>query len=861
MKMKKKYTAMAEKIKKLRASHEQRHLEGAGGFEICKSWTQAVDGLISELFLSFPENGEAQGAPFALAALGGYGRGELNPYSDIDLLFVYENGGYEDGTKSFKSSSATRIIPALWDIGFKVGHSTRTIADCLQMAGQDITIKTSMMEARFLLGNREFFNRFDRRYRNKVSKNVDSYLRKKIEEAKSRHERFHNTLLLTEPNIKESRGGLRDYHVALWTATARYGIKALSRFEERGLVDFEGAAKVWAAVDHLLRIRNDLHFATEAPHDTLTYALQPKVAKRLGYTGEGDEPATQMMHEYYRAADTVYMFGKSIMEQALRYRPKLPDFISRFRHRELAPNVYAGPQEIYLKGISGNELARKPERLFETLRLLAETELRPSPGLRKALETVGRAWKKEKPDQAVLSQGLMAILKTEDTADALRLMRDYKILTTVIPEFMAIRFLTPFDLYHKFTVDSHTFRAIREFDNLRRTEDEECDLLREFHEEEERRDLIRLTLLLHDVGKGREDKNDTEIDPAILQRMGCAEDETAVVIKLINIHLLMSMVSQRRDMHDEKTISYFCDQVGDAKTLKRLYMLTYADMRAVGPEVWNSWKGMLLKELYLIADARLEGKGPLKKIAPRHLLPKEKLTEKTQAFLNGMPNRYFVKRWPEEVGKDASLFAKFLENPEESVTQHRTFGEKEPGELIVIAKNRLGLLYGVVGTLTSKNVDILGSHIFTHRDDVAVDIFRIHGPDGMPITDNEFLSRIENEISRVIAGEKSAEDLMRGRGKLAMPQDDVPYIKTRIKILNDVSFDHTVIEITMRDRRGILYEMTRAFKTLRVNIVSALISTEGHKCVNIFYVTGNDGEKITSTDRINEIKTELKNAL
>ena len=844
------------RVKNLRDGLEQQHLAGAGGSEIAHAWATAVDGIIAGLFTEII--GGVESLPFALAALGGYGRAELNPYSDIDLLFLYEKEiSHVEGTLPGK------IIPALWDMGFKVGHSTRTIDDCVKIAQHDNISKTSMLEARFLLGKREVFDLFESRFRRSVvAKQVERYLREKWVETELRHEKFHNSCFLTEPDVKESPGGLRDYHVALWAASARYDVRGLEGLEERGLVDRDEARAAEKAVNFLLRMRNDIHFLTKSAHNHLNYGIQLRVAGRLGFSGEGDRPVIHMMRAYYRSADVIHRLCRSVLDQAKRYRTKNQMFFLKLRTRELAPNIFSGVEEIFVKGLTAEELAKDPKTIFSILRLMVEKGLAPSAGLRKMLEKTGTIWKLEKPIFTELGEGLRSVLELPEPVFALQLMRDAKLMTAAIPEFHSIRYLTPFDLYHKFTVADHSFRAISEFDNLKRNEKPECDLLRAVYEAEPRKDLVRLAILLHDIGKGDGHHSEEEtIDPEIVTRLGYSPEDAATVERLIRLHLLMNNVAQRRDIHDTRTLIEFCEKVGDENTLKRLYLLTYADTCAVGPGIWTSWKGSLLKELFTLGATYFEGKDPLQWLAPGRLVPPEKMTPELARFIKGMPDKYFFLRSPEEVMADGAIFTRFMETQPTAIVHYRFTSAEDPGEVTLVSKNRLGLLYNIVGALSSRNIDILRSHIFTHKEDVAVDFFRVNGPNGKPINDPAFWERVDAEVKKVLGGEKAVDELMRSRTKLLTVQQHAPQVDIHVKVLNDVSYDHTVIETVCRDRLGLLYEETHLLSSLNLDIVSANIGVEGHKALNTFYVCEPGSKKISNPERLEEIRTEIRRVL
>jgi len=825
---------------------EASHLSGAGGFEISRLWREFVDSIIIKISNETGNFNETK--EFALIAIGGYGRGELNPQSDIDLLFLFEKE-----VPLSKKGGPTEIIPHLWDIGFKVGHSTRTITDCIKISQHDLISKTSMIESRFLLGNRELFDFFERQFRKKaMSSFLLSFVKSKSLETELRHESFHNTLFLTEPNIKESPGGLRDYQTALWVAIARYEVKGITELETRGLITIKEKNEVLKAVDFLFKIRNDIHFQADKPTDVLAYGLQPSVAKRLGYKGKDEHTVPAMMNDYYRSADIIFKFQKSVTDQAKRYKGTAVRVFQKLRHKQLAPNIFAGFQEIYTKELSAKNIADNPDVLFKIFTFIGERELKPSSTLLKTLLDVGELWKDEKPSHTVLGQGFRELLKLENPFYLFRLMRDAKILTAIVPEFYAIRFLTPFDLYHRYTVDEHTFFAIREFDNLKRNELPECATLRTLYEAEDRKDLVRLAILLHDVGKGGDSgEHEDDVDEKVITRLGYSMDEAKMIRRIVQLHLLMNMVAQRRDISDPKTVESFCKEVGNKKILKKLYLLTFADTKSVGPDVWNSWKGKLLNDLFKSAMAHFNNE-PIKKSIP------EKLSPKTSEFVYSMPERYINLRKNSWIEKDAKLFEKFKNGGiDKPVIGYNHLAQSRQGYLVLIAKNRIGLLSTLVGALISKNVYLHHATILTRKDGIAFDILRITGSKGEAITDIDLWGRIEKEVLKALNGEVSVSDMVASRKNIGVTAEHQVRVKTNIKVINDQSFGNTILEIIARDKEGLLYDITRTLASLKIDIVTAHLSTEGERAIDTFYVTEQNSSRIRDSQRITEIKKEL----
>ncbi|MBI4666072.1 MAG: [protein-PII] uridylyltransferase [Nitrospinae bacterium] len=846
--------AVKQYMDQRRAAIRAMHDRGAGGIEVCRALCDVVDHVITGLFRAV--SGKFEGA---VVALGGYGRGLLNPYSDVDLLFLLR-----DNHK--KSMPPPEMLARLWDLGMKVGHSARSVSDTVTMGLGDITARTAMIECRFLAGNAELYDEFRKQYARKVIHyKPDNFIRAKMAEMEKRHLAFGSAVRLTEPDLKESRGGLRDFHTALWVIKSKLDVPSLQEMAARGLMALDEVEPVENAHSTLLRIRNGVHFRAGKAADRLVHAIQPDVARAEGFTqGSDNEAAAMLMRKYYNSALTVDRFATEMIQMATDYKRR------RFwapRIKIDADGLFASEGKLYANGFPPAQYGPEPDILLKIGARLAEEGLEPSPHLFRGLKKIASGG----PDSWFAGENggvlLMGILKLRHSFRAVSLFHDAGILQRLIPEFSDITGLSQFDMFHRYSTDEHTLTALRKLEDIPHSAPV-CPQMKDIYRAKKDPEIIKLALLLHDLGKRAEDRHAVEEDTRsrpILERLGLQAEVEAVGF-LVQNHLLMSTTAQRRDFSVPGTLRHFVETVKDRVNLRKLYLLTYADIAAVGPDVWNDWKDRLLCELYESAlQYFIEGETmflssaeQLKALTIQSALAMGSKTFEPDAaaFLARAPERYIRQTEPETVALDirqverlrsARVALRFAPNPGD-----------QTGKVTLAAQERIGFFSVISGAFAAKNISIVEAQIHTLAGHTALDTLTVSGNLSL-IAEPNSLARFEVELADLLEGKKDLTEMVARRTKY-LKQEPVagPALQEpQIIVLNHLSETNSVVEIWAPDRIGLLYDITRTFARLNYDITSAKISTEGPTAINVFYVTSAEGGKIEEESA----KTALSGAL
>lgn len=844
------------------------HRTGASGTEVVRDYTRAMDRLVRTLFDTAVQEAQERFGRLdqrcALLAQGGYGRAELNPYSDLDLLFLYP---YK--SDPFVEYVAERILYALWDARVTVGHAMRNIRECVRLANQDFKVKTALLDAREICGDaelpREFFDRFEREV---LSRNAERFFRDTLAEIEARHHRYGDSVYLLEPHVKEGQGGLRELHAALWMARVKFKTNRLAELVQKGVLTEREEEEIEAARDFLFRIRNSLHFLARQHQDQLTFDYQEQIAPLLGFH---DSPTLKgvehMMREYYLAASTLERFLADMIERCTAPRRSVFS-LGWSRVRRLRPGVAIvqglltvtnaalveqDPTELlrvfHDAQRHGVEIAHATRRLLRRYTHLLDDAQRRRP------EIVNTFW---------------AILRGKNVAHTLRAMHQAGVLGAFLPEFGALTCMVLHDAYHIYTVDEHSLRAVQELEWLRAGKYRDMvPLLTHVMRDVERHDLLLLGMLLHDIGKGRgggHSERGAAMCTAIAERLQLNPDEAEQVRFLVAHHLNMSHLAQRRDIHDPRLILDFARRVGTLDNLKRLYLLTFADMRAVGPKIWNSWHDMLLSELYLRTAEAFEREELIERdyeervarVRARVAAASRLAPEVRNRFLATMPERYFLSTTEETILHHLELFEHFAHEGE-LVCKVRHFPERAFSEWTVVTRDRPGLFSMITGVLLAQGMNILTASIHTSTEGVALDVFRIsHGEQPEVAMRAERWQRTEEQLRAVLAGKIDVEELVaRSRPSLAVPRRYVPKVPTQIDVDNQVSAHYTVLDVYTHDRVGLLFTITNTLFYLGLSIHIAKITTNVDQVLDVFYVTDEAGHKITDPASIEHIRQEL----
>ena len=858
---------LTAKIKGHFAAHEEElkktHRIPSGGLTITRSHTLFVDSILSSLFKAISAEVSA-GRDTALIALGGYGRGELNIRSDIDLMLLYKKG-----LTAEIEQLTQKMLYILWDAGLDVGFAIRKSGECIDLAREDSKTMTSFLDIRYLLGDNGLFTELEERVRKHLftGKPLRNFIEEKLEEKKTRHEKYGGSVYILEPNVKEGEGGLRDIHTATWVVKAKNQGQFLPL--ETGLLTGAEIRSLEESGDFLHWVRNDLHFETRRKKDQLTFEHQERIAGLRGFVDKGHELAVEaFMQEYYRRASGIKNTSDLIISRCLRKKDAVFTFIRKKSKIDENFSTLGG-----LLTVAGDDVFTKnPPSIMKAFEysqsFSVDMDRRTKDLILKNLEVIDDAFRSS--PQA--GKSFMNILNGEKVYETLLEMHTLKVLERYIPEFSAITCKVQHDLYHVYTVDIHSLFAIRELERLKTSYRGEFALLSDLFSEVKNPEILILAVLLHDIGKalgkGHAQKG-AAVAPEICKRIGLTEDDTNLVTFLVKNHLLLADTAQYRDMHDEKLVIEFARTVADAGRLTLLYLLTFADVRAVGPEVWNQWKGTLFMELFFKGMTVLErGSFEAEEAGAKILRIKERvkelLNEEADAFavenyFTLLPTRYFLANGPEAISAHIKIVRSLRGEPYVmNVTQ---VTEREYTELTVCTHDIHGLFAMISGVMAANSVNILGAQINTLKNGIALDIFQVESAFGELITDELKIKKIEKNLHEVISGKVKVAALVEKVKPSILDKKIKPKVPTYVEIDNTISDTFTVIDIHTQDRLGLLYRISSTLMNLGLYIYIAKIATKGGGAADIFYVKDIFGQKIYNKDALENIEDTLRSNL
>jgi len=858
-------------ITRARATLRERQEAGVGGLELVAAYTDAIDRVIVFLFgeasTQFLSRSARLNQKFTVIAQGGYGRGELNPCSDIDLLFLYPWK-----VNPYIETVAEGILYALWDAGLTVGHALRNIRESARLAMRDMKVKTAVLDARYLAGDESLYREFEGGMLDEVwTQNPTAFFKEKLAENSERHARAGDSVYLLQPQLKEGQGGLRDLHTALWMAKVRFKVRnfrelvTLSVFAERHVLELE------QALDFLWRLRNAMHLATGSHQDLLTFELQERLAPTLGFApGRGGVEAC--MRTYYRHATTVNRFSEMVIARCVQAPERRPSQLPPAR--EIRAGMYIQGRTL---SVAGREVfEQQPAALIHVFAEAQRHGVTIAPATRELIRECLPLLAARRNDPEVAAALLTILRALGHVYETLFEMHTLGVLREAIPEFGRLDCLIAHDPFHIYTVDQHSLMGVRELERLRAGEFvKTLPHLTQVMQEVSQPELLVLGMVFHDVGKGHGHDHSgrgARMMRDIAARLQLNIDEAAACEFLVQHHLLMSHLAQRRDVHDDQLIIDFCRMVGSVENLQRLYLLTYADMRAVGPGVWTNWRDSLLSDLYVRGREFFE-KGVFQaedraaraaRVRARALLagPAGDRAE-TERFVATMPDSYFLSTPEEMIGGHQALRRRFEEREAAHerpavATQLTHFAEREFSEFAVCCRDRPGLFAMLSGVLAAHGINILAARIATSLDAVALDAFRIaHEGSG----EEERWERVERTLRKVLSGEVDVEELVRRSQRPSILARRRRRIATRVEIDNRVSRNYTVLDVYTGDRVGLLFSITNCLYHLWLEIHLAKITTMVDQVLDVFYVTDHEGKKIDDTERLAFIRRELTRAL
>ena len=826
-----------ETLREVRADHRA----GVDGHEIAARIAAAMDVVVRAIYQRVVA--QAWGR-HALVALGGYGRCEMAPHSDVDLLFLFET----DEGKSPEFISG--VLNPLWDMAFEVGHSSRTLGEVARYAREDVESCTAMMDGRLLAGDENLYAKFLARLYKKIPKRTIPQLNNwRLQRIEARQ-----SVQLLEPNVKESPGGLREMQVFEWALKARIRsseIKALWGQYLDG-VDVERLAHSRAFI---WRVRHELHFTVGRKRDVLDHDLKPQIATQMNYEDVGQELAAErFMRDYYLHARTVY----HLVELAFKRLNRKPRNSSRSTYLERGVAVIDG--EIILA--EGEEyFAEKPERLL-SLFLTAQTKnLELSEEVQRTVRACLHLIDDSVRRSPEARNTLLKILKCKyRTALTLRRLHELGVLGAYLPEFGGLTCLVQYDIYHIYTVDEHTLVALENLETLGQQEGPLTELLSAF----ERRDLLFFAVLLHDIGKWKRDDHiasGIEMTTELSERMGLDEDDRAMLLFLVNHHQDMVMISRRRDLDDYAMIAEFAGLFANMEWLQALYLVSYADLSAVAPDAWTDWQGALLWELYnKTADQLRSGIQALEDQQRAHYLLGEYLREITgrwpaqkvanlQMHVDALPPRYLIAYDRAQVELHLDMIARLNEVRPFDI---QLVPQEGHTEIAICTRDQRQLMAKICGALAVNDINILRADVNTRDDDIVVDIFQVTDIDGNPTLPEWKQERVYDRLTEVISLQLKARDLIAGysgnwdRRRRQQHYDQPP----QVFFDNQISAHYTVIDIEAPDDVGLLYRIAYLVDELDLDIHMAIINTVAARAQDAFYVVDAGGQKVIDYERL-----------
>ncbi|HVN40532.1 MAG TPA: [protein-PII] uridylyltransferase [Myxococcota bacterium] len=865
--------AVRRYLQACRAYLGELHATLPGGERVNTTHSDLIDRLIRRLFrLSeesyFGDGGEGP-SELCVAAVGGYARREMSIHSDVDLLFLYR-----DHITPHVAAVAERLQLWLWDAQVTVGGATRTIHETIDLAANDQSVATSVLAPRHLAGSGVLYHQFVELARRKLLDRPERFVAEIARGLAERHTRYGDTLYLLQPNLKEGAGGLRDYHAACWAMQAS-GAFARERSEllHQGLLTEEELADLSAALDFLWRVRNELHLRAGRKNDQLSFELQEAISQTLGFAGGDDEhdlPVERFMGEYYRHARTVRTCSDLVMEQCLARVRRAP---SRRKRVQIERGLRIADGQLEIP--HARQLREDPVLLLDVFAIAQKHDV---PLTRKALRLVRENLRlidadfRSKPEAV---EAFLRVLRAEHhVTRSLIAMNEVGLLGRFLPEWEHIVNRWQQVVYHTYTVDVHSIFLVEELRRLYKGDyKKELPALTELIRDVPDLTAVYLGCLFHDIGKGLGGDHSPKgavRARACMERMGLDPELVERVVFLVDQHLVMSHLAQRRDLSDARLIVEFARLVRDRTNLRNLYLLTVADVRASSKRAWTDWKGTLLRELFERTSEFLEtGEDDLQRAADlieRRVETRQQAAaaelakqgadaEQVQAWFESLPRRYFTAHSPSQIVRHAQVGMHY-DRAQTLVTAVRSF-RGDFTELILCTRDVHGLFSNVAGVISAHHINILGAHVYTTKDGLALEVYRLTTPPGGEDEHAIVWHELRDSLVAVLRGERSVDEILRRRGRpvRAMPQ---PWRKPEIvSISNEESDFYTIVDVAANDRLGLLHDLTRVIADHDLEIYISKASSVLDQVADTFYLKDREGRKIHDPDRLEALQRDL----
>jgi [protein-PII] uridylyltransferase len=814
----------------------------------------------------YPLNNPTASERLTLAAVGGYGRGEMAPFSDVDIAFItpYKPTGWTEQV-------IESILYTLWDLGMKVGHSCRSIDELIRMAKEDLTIRTAYLEARYVWGDETLYDAASARFQAEVvAGSARSYVTEKLAERDARHKRMGDSRYVVEPNLKEGKGGLRDLHTLFWIGKYVHRASSVAELVERGLLSEVELKQFQKAENFLWSVRVQLHLLTNRAEERLTFDVQREIAARMRYQDRpGRSSVERFMRHYFLNAKIVGdLTGLFLAHLDDSFAPKKRSVLASLAGFRRAPKNLAGfvLDQGRLALPSDDWFAKDPVRLIEIFALADQHGLEIHPQAMRAANRDAKLIDAKIRNSARANALFLSVLTSPREPEyVLRWMNEASVFGRFVPDFGRVVAQMQFDMYHHFTVDEHSIRAIGLLSRIEKgVLGEDHPLATAILRQVISRRVLYVAVLLHDIAKGRGGDHSVlgaEVAMKLCPRLGLSAAETETVAWLVKTHLLMSAVAFKRDLADFKTILDFAEQVQSPERLRLLLVLTVVDIRAVGPGVWNSWKRQLISDLFEGAEEVLRLGHKHRGRGERILAKQDALrtalgwsAERFDALVARLPEAYLIAEPDDILESNARLVG---EAGDATLNITATVYPSRGATLVTVyAADHPGLFYRVAGGIHAAGGSIIDARIHTTRDGMALDNFLVQDPFGQPFDEPDRLRRIEQAIRDALANRSAMVEKLKARPH-ARTRAEAFHIAPNVLIDNRASNRQTVIEVNAADRPALLNALAHALFDAKVTIRSAHIATYGERAVDTFYVTDLLGGKIEDAARLKAIEADL----
>ena len=875
-----------QQLQSFRKREEHRlklwHRAGGGGKEIAGRRTELVDILFRELFRHATRTvcGDRELPGLMVSASGGYGRRELNPYSDVDITFFH--AGLQPTPEMEQIITAT--LMALWDLGFKVGHATRSIRGAVKQANTDMVTKTAMLESRWLAGDRKLHEQFRAEFEKEcVTGREREYIAFRIENLGELRSRYGASVFMQEPNIKSGCGGLRDYQNLHWTGIFHSGAYSMTRLVEQKILRERERRALEEAHDFLLRVRTEMHYQTGRADDQLTLQLQGKVATALGYPQRNIlRRCEAFMRDYYRQTRAIHL----ITTQALGRIREQEGMKESLLGKLLGKGRTERTDEFLLRGgelfpASRDIFNQDPQRMMRAFQLAQARGLAFSAELgdlvKRRLKLVDRTFQYNKQNRIVF---LSILSKKGEVGRILRLMHDLGFLGKYLPEFEPLTCLVQHEFFHRYTADEHTLRCLENIDALLFAKKRSLEAYGEIFRKLEDPAMLYLAMLLHDTGKAANTRNHEEASAVAAQkvarRLQLTPDRRNTLISLVNAHGELSAAARSRNLDDPATVEEFAGVVRDPGILDALMVLTLADGLGTSDEGWSDWKEQLVWQLYrdartFLADSagfqeerRLRRRMLRDQVAAH--LPDE-FTQEIEAHFRMMPERYIRAMDATEITRHLRLFRRFFENlgtTDEALLDPIIEWVDRPeaghAEVVVCGWDRERLLERIAAAFLESGINVLGADVFTRADSLVLDVFRVSNHRSEPLPRERDRRAFEERLRNLLAAPGSRlvpEPSFQRRSAPASGEEELP---VRVVINNNAHPDCTILEVQAPDRLGLLYHLLRAISHGGISIEAARIATESRAAIDVFYLRTRDGGKLTEFNAQKRLERRLRTA-